>query len=388
MKVVIAPDSFKGSVSAKEVCAAIRKGVERVFPDSEVIELPLADGGEGTMENMVYSSNGTVNNIEVFDPLGRKIYAGYGVLGDDETAVVEMAQASGLPLLHNEERDPLHTTSYGTGELIKHALDSGYRKFIIGLGGSATNDGGMGMLKALGFEFFNSQKEALPEGGKALKDLAIVDESNMDKRIHEASFIIASDVTNPLCGDQGASAIFGPQKGATPAMVKELDEALDHFAEVVYKQKNGDMRLMEGGGAAGGMGAALLTFLGAEFRSGIQVVMESIQFEKLIEEVDLVITGEGRLDHQTLSGKVIAGVSKSAEKLKVPVIGLCGGMMIDTEIMDKLNLVSAFSIAPGPCSLEEAMENAEEWIIQRTETFMRVIKHYQFQQQYTKEAAT
>lgn len=376
MKIVIAPDSFKGSITAKDICSTVKRGILRVFPDADVIEIPLADGGEGTMENMVYATNGSKRQVVVTGPLGNKIGAEYGVLGDNETVVIEMAQASGLTLLQEHERNPLITTSFGTGELIKAALDAGYRKFIIGIGGSATNDGGAGMLKALGIQFYKKDGSLLPEGGASLIDLEQIDDANLDHRIKESTIIIASDVTNPLCGPNGASAIFGPQKGATPEMVNALDEGLNNFAKIVHKKRNIDMRELIGGGAAGGMGATLITFLKAELHSGVHVIMEKLRFEEKIKDADLIITGEGRLDSQTLSGKLISGVSKIAGKHKVPVIALCGGLNLEVnKLCAELGLLSAFSIVPGPCTLEEAMNQAPDWIPERMEAIMQIIKY-------------
>jgi glycerate 2-kinase len=376
VKIVVAPDTFKGSISAIDICSAAEEGIRRVIPEAQVIAIPLADGGEGTVENMVFSSYGTLKQQNVRGPLGQQVNAAYGVLGDGQTIVVEMAQASGLTLIPHNERDPLTASTYGTGELIKHALDEGYRKFVIGLGGSATNDGGTGMLKALGMKLLKEDGTALPEGGGHLGVLAYYDDFGLDSRIKESSFTIASDVTNKLCGPQGASAVFGPQKGASPEMVQQLDQALNHFAEIVLKQKGIEMREMEGGGAAGGMGAGLITFLQAEVKSGIEIIMEEIHFEDLIVDADLVITGEGKLDAQTLSGKVIAGVCNAAQKHNAPVIALCGGLELNSAELNELGLLSAFSIVPGPCSLEEAMKKAPDWIMNQTESFMRIIRNY------------
>jgi glycerate 2-kinase len=376
MKVVIAPDSFKGSISAKDICEAIKKGIFTVYPEAEVKAVPLADGGEGTLESMVCASNGTFRSVLVRCPMGKEVEAAYGVLGDEETVIIEMAQASGLPLVKPEERNPYTASSYGTGQLIKHALDAGYRRFIIGLGGSATNDAGTGMLTALGIKLFNENGELLPEGGGYLKQLSYFDDSKLDPRLTESTFIIASDVVNKLCGPDGASAVFGPQKGADPEMVEHLDQALSHFAEIVYKQKGIDIRELKGGGAAGGMGAALMGFLDAAVQSGIEIVMKEIDFEKQILDADLVLTGEGKLDSQTLSGKVIAGVAEIAHKYQVPVVVLCGGMDLDTASFDHLGILTAFSIVPGPCSLEEAMRKAPTWVTQRTESIMRIISYF------------
>ncbi|MGG3885723.1 glycerate kinase [Brevibacillus panacihumi] len=376
MRVVVAPDSFKGSISARDLCAAARRGIHAVDPEIEVIELPLADGGEGTVENMVYSTKGQTRLVQVNDPLGRPIRAVYGILGDDATVIIEMAQASGLPLLRPDERNPLITSSFGTGELIVHALNEGYRKFIIGLGGSATNDGGVGMLKALGASFYDQDDVLLPKGGASLEKLSYMDLSGLDKRLQESTFTIASDVNNPLCGANGASAVFGPQKGATPEMVQRLDMALSRFADVVEKQLGVDVRHLPGSGAAGGMGAGLLAFLHAEFKSGIELVMDAIQFEQNIQVADLIITGEGKLDEQTMAGKVIAGVCKKAKPYQIPTIAICGGMELTSEQMDEIGLLAGFSIVPKPCSLDEAMEQAEGWVQERVEQIIRFMKRF------------
>ncbi|MBM6618125.1 glycerate kinase [Bacillus suaedaesalsae] len=374
MNIVVAPDSFKGSISARDICTAVEKGVLRVFPQASVVGLPLADGGEGTMENLVYASGGSKFEVVVKGPLGKPVTASVGILGDKETVIIEMAQASGLTLVSENEKKPFLATSYGTGELIKYALDRNYRKFIIGLGGSATNDGGTGMLKALGVRFFSSDGKDLPEGGGALSRLDHFDDSGIDPRIKESSFIIASDVTNPLCGPNGASSIFGPQKGASPEDVTILDQALLNFSKIVQKQRQIDICQIVGGGAAGGMGAALVAFLQASIQSGIDVVMDAVQFGEKVKDANFIITGEGKLDSQTLSGKVIAGVSKMAKKHQIPVIALCGGLELDGNQMDELGIVSGFSIVPGPCTLEGAMEKSAKWMEERTEQIMRLVK--------------
>lgn len=373
MKIVVAPDSYKGSISAPQLCSAIREGIYRVIPHALVVELPLADGGEGTMENLIYATNGKRVGVKVTDPIGRSIHACYGVLGDDKTVLIEMAQASGLSLVDHDDRNPLVTTSYGTGELIHHALHAGYRQFIIGLGGSATNDGGVGMLTALGMKFYDQQGQILDVGANSLQKLSYFDESALDPYIKESTFVIASDVTNPLCGPMGASAIFGPQKGATHEMIPLLDQALNWYAEVIRKQKNIDILNIPGAGAAGGMGAGLMAFLNARTRSGIEIVMETIGFKEQIMNADLVIAGEGKLDQQTLSGKVIAGVSEIAKQQNIPVYALCGTVELNGNQMDELGIVAGLSIVHGPCSLGEAMENTSSWATDRTEQLMRLI---------------
>jgi glycerate 2-kinase len=377
MKIIVTPDSFKGSISARSLCSTIKQGILEVYPEAIVHEIPLADGGEGTVENIIYATNGTTQEVNVKDPLGRTTKASYGILGDGHTVVIEMAQASGLPLLSDNEKNPLITSSFGTGELIIHALDAGYRRFIVGIGGSATNDGGTGMLKALGVHFYNHTGISLDEGGAALSELAYFDDTNLDSRIKESSFIVASDVNNPLCGSNGASAIFGPQKGATPEMVERLDKALFHYGEVIAAQTGNDIRNIPGSGAAGGMGAALIAFLQAQIRPGIDIMLEAVQFEDVIKDADLIITGEGKLDSQTLAGKVIAGVCQKANRYNVPTVALCGGMELTSKQCDELGLVAGFSIVAGPCTLQEAMENATTWTQERVEQIMRLMHVYQ-----------
>ncbi|QOY34244.1 glycerate kinase [Anaerobacillus isosaccharinicus] len=374
MKVIVAPDSFKGSISSKDLCSAIALGIKNVFPDANVLEIPMADGGEGTMENLVYATDGKVHSIKANDPLGREIEASYGVLGDGQTAIIEMAQASGLPSLTEAERNPLITSSFGTGQLILDALDKGYRSFIIGLGGSATNDGGTGMLKALGVKFLNNKNEELEDNVASLKELSYIDLANIDDRIKASKFIVASDVSNPLCGKNGASHIFGPQKGATPEMVQLLDSSLNKYGEIIHQQLGINVLEIPGAGAAGGMGAALIAFFNAEVNSGIDITVNVTQLQELIKAADIVITGEGKFDSQTLSGKVIAGVSKVANREKVPVIVLCGTNELKSYEMDELGVVSAFSLVPGPCTLNDSVRNAHQWVIDRTEQIMRMYK--------------
>jgi len=377
MRVILAPDSFKGSASAVQLCRAMEAGILSVVPEAEIVQLPMADGGEGTMDNLVYATGGRLVPVKTEDPLGRPIEGRYGVLGDGTTVVVELAEASGLPRLAPHERDPLRASTYGTGLLLRHALNAGYRSFIIGLGGSATNDGGAGMLQALGMRLVDGNGAELAPGGAALAELAALDASQFDARIRDSRFVIASDVRNPLCGPEGASAVFGPQKGATPAMVEQLDAALRHYAGIVRETVGTDVANEPGSGAAGGAGAALLACFGAEMRSGAQLVMEAIRFHEKLRNADWVITGEGRLDAQTESGKVVSAVCEAAEAAQVPVIALCGSMDTDPGLPGRLGLMAAFSLAPGPCTLASAMQNAEEWIQSRTTHLFRLIARAQ-----------
>jgi glycerate kinase len=372
MRILIAPDSFKGSITAKQLCMAIEQGIRNRYPDTDIVHMPMADGGEGTIESMVFALGGTTGKLKVRDPLGRDVLAQYGVLEDGHTAIIEMAQASGLPLLKTDERNPMIASSFGTGQLIRHCLDEGYRHILLGLGGSATNDAGMGMLMALGVQFLDSNGEALPEGGASLIKLERIDISTIDPRLQEARFTIVSDVNHTLCGNAGASYVFGPQKGATADEVSMLDQALQRFGDVVREQLNVDVTEIPGSGAAGGMGAGALAFLQADIRSGIELIMEYYRFDDQIKDADLLITGEGRLDSQTLSGKVIAGLCSRARTYNVPTVALCGSIQLSAKEMDVLGLAAGFSIVRGPCQLEEAFENAYEWARECTEQMMRV----------------
>jgi len=374
VKVVLAPDSFKGSISARDLCAFLREGVLEVFPEAQVTELPLADGGEGTTEALAHATGGRMVECEALDPLGRPVRAAYGALGDGRTAVVEMAQASGLPLLAPHERNPLIADSFGTGQLIREALRAGYRRLIIGLGGSATNDGAAGALRALGARFLDEDGAELPPGGEALLRLARIDLSGLDETVRETEFILASDVTNPLCGPSGASAVFGPQKGADPEMVARLDAALVRYGEVLREAVGRDVAALPGSGAAGGAGAGFLAVLGAKFNSGIDIVMEAVDFDGKIRGADWIVTGEGRLDGQTLSGKVVSGVCRRARGMRVPVIGLCGSLSVDARQMEELGLAAAFSVVNGPCTLEEAMARTGELARDTMARVMRLIQ--------------
>ncbi len=319
MLIVVAPDSYKGSVSALGVAQAMARGILRVFPEAEVRQIPIADGGEGTVDALVAATGGAIRNAEVTGPLGEKITAHWGILGDGRTAVIEMAAASGLPLVPPAQRDPRITTSFGTGELIRAALDAGLRSIIIGIGGSATNDGGVGMAQALGARFFDAEGHPLPPGGAALARLQTIDLSGIDARLGEAQITVACDVDNPLCGARGASAVFGPQKGATPETVAELDAALAHFADCARQATGRDVALLPGAGAAGGLGAGLMYFTAAKLRPGVEIVLEAVGFADLVEDAAFVVTGEGRTDFQTAFGKAPVGVAKLAKRFGIPV---------------------------------------------------------------------
>jgi glycerate kinase len=358
MKIVIAPDSYKESLSAMEVAIQIEAGFREIYPDAEYVKLPVADGGEGTVDAMVAATGGRQINVSVTGPTGKPVLAHFGITGNQQCAVIEMASASGLECIPPEERNPLITTSYGTGELIKAALDLGVTEFIIGLGGSATNDGGAGMLQALGIHLLDKAGHNIGKGGQCLSELEYVDVSGMDPRLKQCRITVACDVTNPLTGPQGASAIFGPQKGANPAMVRFLDENLKHYAEVIARQTGKDVEFAPGAGAAGGLGAALLAFLNAELRSGIEIVTEAVELEKAIMDADLVITGEGRIDSQSIKGKVPVGVARLAKRHNKPVIGIAGSLSADVAVVYEHGIDCVFSVLNKVCSLDEALNDA------------------------------
>lgn len=374
MRIVLAPDSFKGSLSATEACLAMEEGIRRVFPNAEVAHLPMADGGEGTIESVILALGGAVREAIVRDPLGRDVVARYGVLTDGATAVVELAQASGHALLEAGERDPLVASTYGTGQILRRCLDEGYRRVLLGLGGSATNDAGAGLLRALGVKFLDDAGRELPEGGGSLVALRRIDLSGLDPRLAETKVTAVTDVRNPLCGEHGASRVYGPQKGASAADVALLDTALGNFAAVVREQSGHDVAEAPGAGAAGGVGAGALAFLGAELRPGFALLAELYRFGERISGADLVLTGEGRLDAQTLSGKVVAGVCELAGEHGVPVAALVGSAAMRGEEMDRIGLAAALSIVSGPCSLEEAVANAYAWTAARAEQLMRLVR--------------
>ncbi len=360
MKIVIAPDSFKESLTAAEVADQIAAGFRDVFPDIECLKLPMADGGEGTVAALVAATGGRIVKAGVTGPLGGEVTAFYGITGDGETAVIEMAAASGLELVPSGLRNPLKTTSYGTGELIRAALEAGLRNFIIGIGGSATNDGGAGMLQALGAKLLDRHEQEIGYGGAALAQLDRIDLSGFDPRLSHCRIQVACDVDNPLCGAKGASRVFGPQKGATPAMVARLDQALEHFAGLMRRDLQRDVASIPGAGAAGGMGAALLAFLDAQLRPGIEIVGRAVGLEEAIRTADLVITGEGRIDGQSAHGKTPVGVARVASRYRVPVIGIAGSLGEDAEHMKQHGIVALFSVVNGPCALEDALDGAAE----------------------------
>ena len=357
MKVVIAPDSFKESLSAAEVASAIGRGWARVFADAELVLLPMADGGEGTVDALLASLGGERREQRVPGPLGDPVTAHWGLLADG-SAVIEVAAASGLHLLEPARRDVCRASSRGSGEVLRAALDAGARRIILGLGGSATNDGGAGLLQALGVTLLDAQGRELAPGGAALADLARVDSSGLDPRLQQVEILVAADVDNPLCGPRGASAIFGPQKGASPYDVDLLDAALGHFASCTAHALGKDWQQEPGVGAAGGLGFALKAYLGASFCPGIQLVAQIAGLAEAVTGADLVITGEGRLDSQTLHGKTPAGVAEIAQQAGVPVLAIAGSLGDGYQALYDVGIDAAFSLVPGPVSLQQAMDNA------------------------------
>ena len=379
MKVVIAIDSFKGSLSSLEAGGAAACGVLRAFPDAEVRISPLADGGEGTLDAIVSATGGKFVKTVVKDPLGRSVTAKYGVIPDG-SAIIEMASSSGITLVPPEKRNPLYTTTYGVGELIRHAiLTSGCRKFTVGIGGSATNDGGIGMLSALGFKFLDESGESVGLFGKDLEKIARIDTSSAIPELSECEFSVACDVKNPLCGENGCSAIYGPQKGADEVTVRNMDLWLDRYAKLTADTLGNDFKDYPGAGAAGGLGFALLSYLGAKLSSGIELVIERTRLEDSIRSADFVITGEGRLDGQSGMGKAPIGVARTAKKYGKTVLAFAGAVTNDARALNELGIDSFFPILKAPCTLTEAMnvENAKRNLADTAEQAFRIIKALQ-----------
>ena len=380
MKVVVAIDSFKGSLSSMEAGQAIAEGVKRVHQNAEVVVRPLADGGEGTVEALVEGMGGIFVTKEVTGPLGEKVDAVYGVIESEEdsskTAIIEMSAAAGITLVPEKSRNPMNTTTYGVGELILDAIERGCRHFIVGIGGSATNDGGVGMLQALGYDFLTREGKAISYGGDGLRELASIEDVNVHPKLKECTFKVACDVTNPLCGENGSSAIFGPQKGATPEMVQELDQLLLHYAELSKEMNANADRFYPGTGAAGGMGFAFLTYTNAALESGIQIVLTETKLEELIKTADFVVTGEGRLDGQTALGKAPIGVASLAKKHQKKVLAFAGAVTPDAKECNQHGIDAFFPILRGIVTLKEAMdkENAHRNMVDTVEQVFRVVE--------------
>lgn len=374
MKIVICPDSFKGSLSSIEVAHAVERGIRKAVSSDnlQIVTIPMADGGEGTVDAMLTASGGVERHIRVNDPLMRAVDAYYGVLSDGSTAVIEMAAASGLYRLSTDEHNPMHTSTYGTGELILSALNEGIEKIIIGIGGSATNDGGAGAMSALGARFLDSSGCDLEPGGASLARLDRIDMSDFKYISDRVQIEVACDVTNPLCGPNGASAVYGPQKGATPNMVMELDTALDNYARITKRDLGIDILNLPGAGAAGGLGAGLAAFFNATLRSGIDIMLDSAHFDEHIRDAELVITGEGRIDEQTAYGKTIAGILKRASSAGFPVVAIAGSIVNDISNLYNQGLTAAFSITSGPMPLDFAMGNASSLVENVCENIIRL----------------
>ncbi|HHH6276859.1 TPA: glycerate kinase [Escherichia coli] len=365
---VLAPDSFKESMTAKEVCNAMEKGLRKVFPAANFVHVPMADGGEGTTQSLIDATGGSLYALSVTGPLGETVEASYGIMGNGEIAVIEMASASGIQFVNRGTKNPLVTTTYGTGELIRACLDKGIKKIILGIGGSATNDGGAGMAEALGVRFYDEAGNMLPRGGGALGRLHHIDISGLDDRLAQVDIQVACDVINPLCGEQGASAIFGPQKGATPEMVMQLDNNLAHYAAVIRNQLGKEIADVPGAGAAGGLGAGLMAFTHCTLRKGIDIVVELSGLRDKLVGADFCFTGEGRIDYQTKFGKTPYGVARTAKAQGVPVIAVSGCVGEGVEVLYDEGIDTIFGIIPradnieallkdGPINMERACEN-------------------------------
>ena len=372
MKIVIAPDSYKDSLSAQGVADAIALGLAQVWPDAQLIKCPMADGGEGTVESILAACEGELRRTTVRGPLGTTVDAAWGWLPQSHTAIIEMAEASGLQLVPVAQRDACISSTFGTGQLIRAALDTGAQRVILAIGGSATNDGGAGAMQALGVKLLDARGQTLSPGGLALAQLARVDLSDLDPRLAQVRFDIAADVNNPLCGPHGASAIFGPQKGASPVQVEQLDRALGHFADHCATALGKDVREEPGSGAAGGLGFAAKAFLGAQFKAGVEVVAELVGLAEAVAGADLVITGEGRFDAQTLRGKTPFGVARVASQQGVPVIVIAGTLGDGYQALYEHGIDAAFALASGPMTLEQACAEAPRLLRERATDIARV----------------
>ncbi len=377
MRILVAPDSFKGSLTAVEFCKITKSTINRLNPEVEVIALPMADGGEGTVESLVINTGGRMEKVWVTGPLGETVEAFYGILGDGKTAVIEMASASGLPLVPQDKQNPMKTTTYGTGELILKVLDEGCTHLIMGIGGSATNDGGAGLLQALGFKLLDRKGRQIPWGAEGLLDLQSIKTELADPRLQNLVVEVACDVDNPLTGPTGAAAVYGPQKGADAAMVKILDAALENFAACIYKDLELEVSELKGAGAAGGLGAGLSAFLKAELKMGFEIIRETIGLDKRIDEgFDLVITGEGQMNEQTLRGKLPIGIAKLCKRVGIPVIAIVGSIGTGIEQLYEEGLTSVFSITDGPMDLTDAIANSESLLADTVERVMRLVQVY------------
>lgn len=376
MKIVIAPDSFKGSLTAVEAAKSIECGIKKVDPATKTVSLPVGDGGEGTMDALISATGGQTRSVMVTGPLGNQVEAAYGILGDGKTCVIEMATASGLHLVPEERLSPLQTTTYGTGQLIKQALDDGFSSLVISVGGSATNDAGVGMLQALGLQLLDNEEQAINYGGGELSKIFKIDSTNFDQRIKKGTFIIASDVKNPLIGTDGASYVFGPQKGATEKDLALLDGNLTHWADEVKKVTGLQLHDRPGAGAAGGIGGAFQAFFPVQMERGIDVVLDYVNLDRELKDADLVITGEGKVDHQTASGKTPLGIAQAAANRNVPTIIMAGTAGEGFEFLFDHGVVSVNSIIRKPMTIAEATENAAILLEESTEQVIRTFSYY------------
>lgn len=376
MKVVVAIDSLKGSLSSMEAGRAIEEGIKNVVPNADVYVSPIADGGEGTVEAIISGMNGSMISTEVLDPLGRKIKCEYGIasLKNGETAVIEMAASSGITLLSADERNPYFTTTYGLGEIIIDAINKGCRHFLIGIGGSATNDGGVGMLQALGYNFLDEHGCEIGRGAIGLKDIADISDKNVISELKDCTFEIACDVKNPLCGENGCSAVYGPQKGADSEMVEKMDQWMEHYAKIAHNKYSKADKDVPGAGAAGGLGFAFQTFTNSTLESGVQIVLRETKLEEYIADADIVVTGEGRLDGQTVMGKAPVGVASIAQKYKKTVIAFAGSVTDDAKLCNENGINAYFPILRSITSLEDAMkpENAYKNMKETAEQVFRL----------------
>lgn len=373
MKIVIAPDSFKESLTALEVANAIETGFKRIFPNAEYVRLPMADGGEGTVQSLVDATQGRLIEAEVTAPLGNQVNSFFGLSGDGKTAIIEMAAASGLHLVPMDKRNPCQTTSFGTGELIKQALDLGVQHIILGIGGSATNDGGAGMLQALGLRLLDKNGQSIGFGGAALSNLAEIQLVDLDPRLQHVQIEVACDVNNPLCGERGASAIFGPQKGATPEMVKELDAALAHFSQIAERDCGKQIKEQPGAGAAGGMGGGLLLLPNVQLKAGVQIVLDNLKLAEQVKNADLVITGEGRMDAQSILGKTPIGVARMAKQFNKPVIAIVGCLREDYEVVYEHGIDAVFPIIRSLSDLPTILKQGEQNLISMAQNVARLL---------------
>ena len=372
---ILAPDSFKESMTAEQACLAMQRGIEKVIPDAKIIHVPMADGGEGTVDALVSARNGRKVSIEVSGPFTQqKVQSYLGLIENDQTAVIEMALANGIHLIEKSQRNPLLTSTLGTGEMIKAALDLGVSKIIIGLGGSVTNDAGAGMAQALGVKFLDEHGQSIVLGGGQLDQIQSIDLSELDARLKQTEIIIASDVNNPLCGENGASYVFAPQKGASPEMVKTLDQNLKQFADLVEATLNIEKQNISGAGAAGGLGFGLMAFAGAGIRSGVEIVIEETELAEKIVQADYVFTGEGGIDFQTKFGKTPFGVAQVAKRLNKPVIAFAGYVGEGIEELYDEGFTAIFGIVDGACDLQTALKNGEKNLERCSENVVKLLK--------------